>query len=397
MSARELIKPCRYGDLIGNTPLLDLTHLASPQVDGVRVLAKAEFMNPGFSIKDRIASHILSEAEKEGVLKPGGTVVAASSGNTGAATAMICAMRGYKAVIITSAKCSQEKRDAITAYGAELLVQPCVPSSDPRNYMNVARTYLEEHPDAFDMDQYDNPRNPRAYILSLGPEIMEQTGGKVTHFVAAGSTGGTISGTGRYLKSVKPDVQVVLSDPIGSIFYQYFRNGEVGRAEPFLVEGVGKGNIPKALNMGVVDQSIRVTDGDAFSMCHYLAHTEGIMAGGSAGLNVFAALQLANSVTEPATIVTVMPDGGLKYLSKVYSHEWLAAHGVTLDLARCAHVPAIDDVAATLREATALAGGSAASGAGLDATPSNKPAAGVPMAAAPARGPGDGELDADKA
>ena len=213
-----------YRSLIGNTPLVDLSFLS--EKPGVRIYGKAEFLNPSGSIKDRIANHIINKAEKEGKLRPGGTVVAATSGNTGSAVAMVCAMRGYKYIVITNAKTSKEKRDSMAAYGGQVLVGPCgVSADDPMHYQNMARTLCAENPDYFDVDQYDNPNNPEAYYLSLGPEIWEQTEGAVSHFVAGGSTGGTISGTGRYLKEQNREVQVCMPDPKGSVFWDYWQEG----------------------------------------------------------------------------------------------------------------------------------------------------------------------------
>jgi cysteine synthase len=321
----------RYNELIGNTPLIDLSHLASPKVAGVRVFGKAEFLNPGFSIKDRIVRNILDTAEADGELRPGMTVVAASSGNTGAATAMMCAMRGYKCIITTNRKCSAEKQNSIKAYGAELLVTPDgVPITSPDHYMNVPRTLIAENPEMyFDIDQYDNLKNPEGHYKSLGPEIMSQTRGTVTHFLAGGSTGGTISGVGRYLKERKPDVQLIMPDPVGSIFKEaYESGGSHGKPKKFLVEGVGKDTIPGALDLKLVDGVVEVRDEDAFRMCHQLARCEGLLVGGSAGLNMHAAIELANSVEEPACIVTVLCDTGIKYLTKVYNPEYLAENNI---------------------------------------------------------------------
>ena len=284
-----------------------------------QIYGKAEFLNPGFSIKDRIARNILEQAEKHGLLKPGMTVVAASSGNTGAATAMMCAMRGYDCVITTSSKCSEEKMNSIKAYGAKLLVTPSgVSIDDPNHYMNVPQTLIKEDPSKyFDVDQYDNLKNPEGHYKTLGPEIWDQTAGTVTHFLAAASTGGTVSGVGKYLKERSPNVEIILPDPVGSIFKEYFDKGTHGPAESFLVEGVGKDTVPGALDISLVDQVIQVTDEEAFRMCHRLAQKEGMLVGGSAGMNVHAAVTLANSLDAPATIVTVLCDTGIKYLTKV--------------------------------------------------------------------------------
>ena len=319
----------RYEDLIGKTPLVDITSLAKPKVPGVKVFGKCEFLNPGFSMKDRIVKNIFDKAEKRGDLRPGDTVVAASSGNTGAAVAMIAAMRGYKAVITTSPKCSKEKMDSIRAYGAELIVSPPGVSEDhPKSYMNLARSLAVENDGWFDVNPYDNLDNPEGHFRTLGPEIWMQTEGRVTHFVAGGSTGGTISGTGRFLKSMNPKVKAVLADPIGSIFHEYFKTKTVTKPDKFLVEGVGKGSIPGCLDIDVVDSVIRVNDTDAFKTCHELARTEGLMVGGSAGLNTFAALKIANEAEEPVVVVTVLCDLGIKYLTKVFNGDWLNDNGI---------------------------------------------------------------------
>jgi cysteine synthase len=322
----------RFSDLIGNTPLIDLTALAAPKVDGVKVLAKAEFMNPGLSIKDRIIRNIIDQAEASGRLKPGMTIIAASSGNTGAALAMISAMRGYKAIVTTNRKCSAEKMNAIRAYGAELIVTPDgVGIDSPDHYMNVPQVYTAADPDKyFDIDQYDNLKNPEAYYKTLAPEIWEQTCGTITHFVAGASTGGTISGTGRYLKERNPAIQCVMPDPVGSIFKQFYDTGHYDKAKKYLIEGVGKDTVPGALDISLVDEIIVVSDQQAFDMCHRLCQTEGVLAGGSAGMNLHAAIEIANRATEPCTVVTVLCDSGVKYLSKVYNPEYLEDNGLTV-------------------------------------------------------------------
>ena len=290
----------------------------------MKVLGKCEFFNPGFSMKDRIVKNIFDKAEEAGLLRPGGTVVAASSGNTGAAVAMLAAMRGYRAVITTSPKCSDEKIATIKAYGAEIIVSPPGLSDDhPDSYMNLARTLAAQNDGWFDVNQYDNLDNPEGHYRTLGPEIWSQTLGRVTHFVAGGSTGGTISGTGRFLKSKNPHLQCVLADPYGSIFHEFFLSQKLVQPQMFLVEGVGKGSIPGCLDFSLVDEVIQVKDEDAFHTCHELARQEGLMVGGSAGLNTWAALQVAAQLSEPGVVVTVLCDLGIKYLSKVFNREWL--------------------------------------------------------------------------
>eukprot|EP00092_Neocalanus_flemingeri_P007978 GFUD01008608.1.p1 GENE.GFUD01008608.1~~GFUD01008608.1.p1 ORF type:complete len:344 (-),score=99.87 GFUD01008608.1:92-1123(-) len=327
--SEDEMKIPKYQDLIGSTPLVDITSLASPRVPGVKVLGKCEFLNPGFSMKDRIVKHIFDKAEKNGLLKPGGTVVAASSGNTGASVAMLAAMRGYKAVITTSPKCSEEKVATIKAYGAELIMSPPGVSEDhPESYMNLAKQLAKENAGWFDVNQYENMDNPESHFQTLGPEIWEQTGGKVTHFVAGASTGGTITGTGKFLKMKNPDISCILADPIGSIFHEYFKSQKLTKGKSFLVEGVGKGSIPGCLDFSVIDDVIQVSDEQSFQTCHQLARREGLMVGGSAGMNTWAAIQLANQLEEPGVIVTILCDLGVKYISKVFNNKWLEENNI---------------------------------------------------------------------
>eukprot|EP01135_Chromosphaera_perkinsii_P001796 Nk52_evm65s210 gene=Nk52_evmTU65s210 len=315
----------RFVGEIGNTPLVDLSTLsANPNV---KIYGKCEFMNPGLSIKDRIAKHILDVAEKKGDLKPGGTVVAASSGNTAAAISMLCAMRGYKAIVITNEKCSKEKVDTLYAYGAEVIVVPSgVPADHPEHYQNVEKRLCEENPSFYGVNQYDNPLNPEAYYLSLGPEIWEQTNGEVTHLVAAGSTGGTISGTSRFLKEKKESLKSICPDPYGSIFYDYWKDGKIVKPKSFLVEGVGKDSIPKAMDFSLIDDMPRISDKEAFDMCHRMAESEGMVVGGSGGLNVACAVKMSAELKEPSVIVAILPDSGVKYLTKIYNQNWLQMH-----------------------------------------------------------------------
>jgi len=335
MSKMLLLKsPCpklpRYYELVGHTPIIDLSHLVTSGVEGVQLLAKCEFLNPTFSLKDRIARNILDKAERSGRLRKGMTVVAASSGNTGAAIAMLSACRGYQCIITTSPRCSREKMDTIRAYGADLLISPNrAKEGEPDHYMEMARLMCLKEPEKyFDVDQYETPDNADAYFQTLGPEIWEDTNRSITHFVAAGSTGGTITGVSRYLKSRNSEVRAILADPVGSIFQEFFQKGKVeSTPKSSLVEGVGKGSIPGAMDFSAIDEVVVVNDHESFDMCARLCE-DGICAGGSSGLNVFAALRYANAMKTPCTIVTVMPDLGVKYLSKVYSPAWLKDNGL---------------------------------------------------------------------
>lgn len=313
---------------IGNTPLIKLNKINPyPNVD---IYVKLEFMNPSGSIKDRIVSHIIKDAEINGLLKPGGTIVENTSGNTGAAAAMIGAIKGYKVILTMPDKVSLEKQNALKAFGAEIRVCPTAAlPDDPEHYVNLAKRLATEIPNSFRINQYDNPLNPEAHYLTTGPEIWEQTEGKVTHFVAAGSTGGTISGISKFLKEKNPNVFTFMADPFGSIFYKYFKTGEIDPNEigSYYVEGVGEDHLTKAMNFDLVNDMIQFNDHDCLNMGRRLAREEGIIGGGTGGANVWAALQLASRLTEPATIVTVIPDNGAKYLSKMYNDEWMKEKG----------------------------------------------------------------------
>lgn len=314
-------------DTIGNTPLIRLQK-TSPNPD-VTILVKCEFMNPGFSIKDRIVQYIINEAEKLGELVPGGTIIENTSGNTGAAAAMISAIKGYRCILTMPEKVSTEKKNALKAYGAEVIICPteAAPNS-PDHYVNVAKKLAEQTPNSFRINQYDNPKNPEAHYLSTGPEIWQQTGENVDYFIASSSTGGTVSGTGRYLKEQNPHLKVVVPDPIGSIFYHYFKTGDIpteGNCN-YELEGIGEDHLTKAMDFSIVDEMVQVKDYDAFKVARKLATEEGLLVGGSSGANVWAAIEIAKKATGPLTIVTVLPDGGVKYLSKIYNDVWMREH-----------------------------------------------------------------------
>lgn len=302
---------------IGKTPLIQLDRMF-PQ-EHITVLAKLEYFNPTCSIKDRIVRHIIGHAERSGELKPGSTIVENTSGNTGAAVAMLAAARGYKAILTMPDKVSEEKQAILKMLGAEVVICPTSASpEDDEHYVNKARAIAAEIPNSFMINQYDNPKNAEAHFLTTGPEIWEQTGGNVDYFVASGSTGGTVSGTGRYLKEQNPNVKVVMPDPIGSIYYSYFKSGEIDPDQigTYQVEGVGEDHIAKCMDFSVIDEMYQFNDDDAFNAALLAARTEGVFGGTSSGANLWGCQKLAEQLKEPATIVTVLPDTGLKYISK---------------------------------------------------------------------------------
>lgn len=315
-------------DTVGNTPLIQTCRLTE-HLPHITLLLKLEFFNPGASIKDRMVKHIIDEAEQKGLLKPGGTIIENTSGNTGAAAAMIAATRGYKVILTMPDKVSKEKQNALKAFGAEIVICPTsAPPASPDHYVNVAKKLAKETPNSFRIDQYDNLKNPEAHYRTTGPEIWEQCGGQIDYFIASASTGGTVSGAGRYLKEKKPDVKVVMPDPIGSIYYDYFHHRPIPHdaACTYLLEGIGEDHLAKAIDFNVIDDVMQVSDQDAFHTSRLLAQKEGILAGGSSGANVWAALSIAESLTQPATIVAIIPDSGLKYLSKFFDEAWLKDH-----------------------------------------------------------------------
>ncbi|MCX4386628.1 cystathionine beta-synthase [Micromonospora peucetia] len=307
-------------ELIGNTPLVRLRNVTA----GIQatVLAKVEYLNPGGSVKDRIALRMVEDAEKAGILQPGGTIVEPTSGNTGVGLALVAQLRGYKCVFVCPDKVSQDKQDVLRAYGAEVVVCPtAVAPEDPRSYYNVSDRLAREIPGAWKPNQYSNPANPRSHYETTGPELWEQTGGEITHFVAGVGTGGTISGIGRYLKEASEGrVKVVGADPEGSVY-----SGGTGR--PYLVEGVGEDFWPETYDRGVADEIIEVSDKASFEMTRRLAREEGLLVGGSCGMAVVAALEVARRAGPDDVVVVLLPDSGKGYLSKIFNDTWMARYG----------------------------------------------------------------------
>jgi cystathionine beta-synthase len=307
-------------EAIGGTPLVRLGRLGADL--RTQLVAKVEALNPGGSIKDRVALALIDAAEREGRLKPGGTIVEPTSGNTGTGLAIAARLKGYRVIAVMPDKMSKEKIDLLRAYGAEVVVAPTeVPPDSPESYYRVADRLAEEIPGAFQPNQYFNAANPEAHYRSTGPELWEQSGGRITHLVAGVGTGGTISGTGRYLKERNPAIEVIGADPVGSIY----SNEEV---KPYLVEGVGEDFWPATFDPSVVDRYVTVSDRDAFLTTRRLAAEEGLLVGGSSGMAAFAALEVATEVDDPdAMVAVILPDGGRSYLSKIFNDAWMTQYG----------------------------------------------------------------------
>jgi cystathionine beta-synthase len=308
--------------LIGRTPLVRLNRLA----EGVKatVLAKMESLNPGYSVKDRIGVAMVESAEREGTLRPGGTIVEATSGNTGIGLALAAAVRGYRCIFVMTEKASVEKVRYLKALGADVVVVPATAKpGTPDHYVETARRIARETPNSFYPDQYSNPNNPEAHYRTTGPEIWEQTEGRITHFVAGLGTGGTISGTGRFLKEQNPSIRVVGADPYGSVFKTYKETGRTHEATPYLVEGIGQEVVPPNVHIKYVDEIINVTDRESFELSRQLGRREGIFCGGSTGTNLAAALKVARNVDESGVVVFIVCDTGEHYLTKHHSDEWM--------------------------------------------------------------------------
>jgi len=308
--------------LIGRTPLVRLNRMT----EGVKatVLAKMESLNPGYSVKDRIGVQMIEAAEREGTLKPGGTIVEATSGNTGIGLALAAAVKGYRCIFVMTEKASVEKVRYLKALGADVVVVPATAKpGTPEHYVETARRIARETPNSFYPDQYSNPNNPEAHYRTTGPELWEQTEGRITHFVAGLGTGGTISGTGRFLKEKNPAIRVVGADPYGSVFKTFKETGRTHEVTPYLVEGIGQEVVPANVHMKYVDEIINVTDRDSFELSRELGRKEGIFCGGSTGTNLAAALKVARTLDETGLVVFIVCDTGEHYLTKHHSDEWL--------------------------------------------------------------------------
>jgi cystathionine beta-synthase len=325
-------------DLVGSTPIVRLVSFGSET--GATLLAKLEFMNPGGSNKDRIGLAMIEAAERDGRLRPGGTIVEPTSGNTGVGLAIAAARKGYRCIFVMPDKMSQEKISTLRAYGAEVVITPTAVEHDsPESYYSVSDRLAEEIPGGFKPDQYSNPANPEAHYLTTGPELWEQTGGEVDAVVVSVGTGGSVTGIGRYFKERKPEVRIVGADPEGSVFTA---DGD-HPMHPYLVEGIGKDTWPKTLDPSVVDEWVRVSDRDSFLTARRLAREEGLLVGGSCGSTAWAALQLAKRLGPASTVLMTFPDGGRSYLSKLYDDNWMLEHGL---LDRRGPLPTIEEVLA---------------------------------------------------
>lgn len=308
--------------LIGRTPLIKLNRLNK----GLKplILAKMENLNPGFSVKDRIGISMIEAAESEGKLKPGGTIVEATSGNTGIGLAIAAAVKGYKCIFVMTDKASAEKSRYLKALGADVVITPVsAKPGTPDHYVSTARRIAAETPNSFYPDQYSHPANPLAHYRTTGPELWEQTEGKITHFVSGIGTGGTISGTGKFLKEKDANIKVIGADPFGSIYKTYKETGKIPETTPYLVEGIGQEVLPGNAHMQYVDEVINISDHDSFETARQLSRVEGIFCGGSTGTNCAAALRIARDLDESAVIVFIVCDTGEHYLSKFHSDEWM--------------------------------------------------------------------------
>jgi cystathionine beta-synthase len=313
-------------EAIGRTPLVRLNRInqgLKPQI-----YVKCDYINPGGSMKDRIGIAMIDAAERQGLLKPGGTIIEGTSGNTGMGLALVAAVRGYKMVFTINDKQSKEKIDLLKALGAEVIVCPtAVEPEDSRSYYSVAKKLAAEIPNSFYPNQYANPMNPEAHYRTTGPEIWEDAEGRITHFVCGIGTGGTVSGVGKFLKEKNPNVKVVGVDPVGSVYYDYVKRGKVVKAKTYVVEGIGEDFFPATMNLKIMDDVIQVNDEECFVAARRLVKLEGVFTGGSGGGCISATLRLARQLGPQDFVVAFLPDTGMRYLSKVYSDEWMRERG----------------------------------------------------------------------
>ncbi|MCS7028706.1 MAG: cystathionine beta-synthase [Bacteroidia bacterium] len=315
-------------ETIGNTPLIKLNAVAAHLKP--LILVKVEYFNPGNSVKDRIGLKMIEDAEKAGLLKPGGTIIEATSGNTGMGLALVAAIKGYRCIFTTNDKQSKEKIDILRALGAEVIVCPtAVPHDDPQNYHNVALRLNQEIPNSYFPNQYENPSNFKAHYETTGPEIWEQTDGKITHYVAGIGTGGTISGVAKYLKEKNPNIKVIGIDTYGSVFKKYKETGIFDENEiyPYRIEGIGQDNLPGNVHFDLIDEIEKVTDKEAFLMTRKLARLEGLFVGGSCGAAVAGALRYAEKLGPDDVMVIILPDHGSRYVGKIYNDTWMKENG----------------------------------------------------------------------
>jgi len=314
-------------ETIGNTPIVKLNRVTEGLP--IDLYVKVEFFNPGLSVKDRMALHIIEQAEKRGEIKPGGTIVEATSGNTGAGLAIAAAVKGYKCIFVMPDKMSVEKVQTLRALGARVIVTPTnVEADDPRSYYCVAKRVAQETPNSYYSNQYHNPDNTLAHYKSTGPEIWKQTEGKITHFIAGMGTGGTITGVGKYLKEQNPNIKVIGVDPEGSVYTEFKKSGKMGPAYVYKIEGIGEDFMPSTIDFKYIDEVVTVGDYEAYAVTRKLARQEGIFTGSSSGAALAGALKWAKSQKSVGLALCLLPDNGMRYLSKVYSDDWMRENGL---------------------------------------------------------------------